>query len=103
MTASLQLTDTDFAKSFKAAARLESEAIQMEERRKAKAENRRPDSKMGVRAMMQITVKAQEALEQASEDKNSVLAGMRRSFYVELQARFSQEAAGEELRASLGS
>ena len=80
MTASLQLTDTDFAKSFKAAARLESEAIQMEERRKAKAENRRPDSKMGVEAMMQITVKAQEALEKANEDKRWVLAGMRRNF-----------------------
>ena len=52
----------------------------MEERRKAKAEDRRPDSKMGVRAMMQITVKAQEALEQANADKNWVLAGMRRNF-----------------------
>ncbi len=40
MTASLQLTDTDFAKSCKAAAKMESEEIQMAERRLAKAEGR---------------------------------------------------------------
>jgi hypothetical protein len=43
MTASLQLTDTDFSKAFKARARLESEKVQSEERAKAKAEGRRAE------------------------------------------------------------
>ena len=80
MTASLQLTDTDFSKSFKAQSRHISEKLQTEERKKAKAEGRRPNLKMGPKEILQISQGAQKALFQKNLENQWVLAGARRNY-----------------------
>jgi hypothetical protein len=80
MTASLQLTDTDFSKTFKAESRHISERLQTEERRKARAEGRRPNLKMGPKEILQITQGAQKAMFKKNLENQWVLAGARRNY-----------------------
>ncbi len=58
---------------------MESEEIQMAERRLAKAEGKVAEMNLGTKGMTQITVRAQELLEKENAEKNWVLAAMRRN------------------------
>ena len=79
MTATLQVTDTDFSRAFKASARRKSEELQHAEKKAASRENRSASAKMGPFEIMTITLAAQEGMEQKNLENNWVLAAFRRN------------------------